>query len=109
MSHPTGGEPARAATQQRTQASLLTDTVLDDIIAGRLLPGAKLKLKELAERYDTGVNPLREALSRPAAPSSDFDLNPGTAPQGVTLRPAGVLAARAGNAAASTPVSRWLG
>ncbi|MDP5308331.1 CoA pyrophosphatase [Paracoccus spongiarum] len=36
---------------------------------------------------------LREALSRPAAPSSDFDLNPGTAPQGVTLRPAGVLAA----------------
>ncbi|MBO9329999.1 GntR family transcriptional regulator [Achromobacter sp. HZ01] len=64
MSHPTGGEPARAATQQRTQASLLTDTVLDDIIAGRLLPGAKLKLKELAERYDTGVNPLREALSR---------------------------------------------
>ncbi len=36
---------------------------------------------------------LRRALSRPAGPSSDFDLNPGIRPKpGVELRPAAVLA-----------------
>lgn len=36
---------------------------------------------------------LRRALDAPAAPTSDFDLNPGVAPAAGTLRPAGVLAA----------------
>ncbi|MDO5658693.1 MAG: CoA pyrophosphatase [Paracoccus sp. (in: a-proteobacteria)] len=36
---------------------------------------------------------LRAALSLPAAPSSDFDLNANVAPPQVELRPAGVLAA----------------
>ncbi len=37
---------------------------------------------------------LREALGRPARPSSDFDLNPAIAlPPGRVLRPAGVLVA----------------
>ena len=36
---------------------------------------------------------LRAALSRAAAPSSDFDLNPDVAPPDTALRPAGVLAA----------------
>jgi hypothetical protein len=36
---------------------------------------------------------LRRALSRPAGPSSDFDLNPGIRPKpGAGLRPAAVLA-----------------
>ncbi|CAB3929337.1 FCD domain-containing protein [Achromobacter insolitus] len=65
MPQPIAADHAPAhATQQLTQASVLTAAIQEDIIAGRLLPGAKLKLKELALRYGTGVNPLREALSR---------------------------------------------
>ena len=36
---------------------------------------------------------LTEALARSGGASSDFDLNPGLAPQGLTLRPAAVLVA----------------
>lgn len=35
-----------------------------DIIDGALMPGLKLKLDMLRERYDIGAAPLREALSR---------------------------------------------
>ena len=35
-----------------------------DIVAGALAPGARLKLPDLAERYRSGINPLREALAR---------------------------------------------
>jgi DNA-binding GntR family transcriptional regulator len=38
-----------------------------DILGGALLPGAKLKLDALRERYDVSVNTLRETLSRLAA------------------------------------------
>jgi DNA-binding GntR family transcriptional regulator len=38
-----------------------------DIIAGDLAPAAKLRLRDLAERYGFGTTPLREALSRLAA------------------------------------------
>jgi DNA-binding GntR family transcriptional regulator len=48
----------------RTLASILTDSIRNDIITGVLEPGLKLRIRELAERYDVGVNPLREALSR---------------------------------------------
>ncbi|MFH1989950.1 MAG: GntR family transcriptional regulator [Pseudomonadota bacterium] len=48
----------------RTQASILTDSVRQDIIAGVFPPDSKLKLRELSERYGVGVIPLREALSR---------------------------------------------
>jgi len=34
-----------------------------DIIAGRLRPGAKLKIEELRESYEAGASPIREALS----------------------------------------------
>jgi GntR family carbon starvation induced transcriptional regulator len=52
---------------KRTMASQLETRVRQDIINGRLLPGSKLRLKELAESYGAGVIPLREALSRLAA------------------------------------------
>lgn len=52
---------------KRTMASQLETRVRQDIINGRLVPGSKLRLKELAESYDAGVIPLREALSRLAA------------------------------------------
>ena len=38
-----------------------------DIIDGALMPGLKLKLDMLRERYDIGAAPLREALSPDAA------------------------------------------
>ncbi len=51
-------------TQVKTQASVLTDTIRHDIIAGTFAPRSKLKMRELSERYGVGVIPLREALSR---------------------------------------------
>ncbi|NOU07061.1 MAG: GntR family transcriptional regulator [Hyphomicrobiaceae bacterium] len=35
-----------------------------DLLSGKLEPGARLTLRELAGRYDAGTIPLREALSR---------------------------------------------
>ena len=35
-----------------------------DIIAGKLAPGAKLRIEELREDYQIGASPLREALNR---------------------------------------------
>ncbi|WP_373377667.1 GntR family transcriptional regulator [Cupriavidus nantongensis] len=48
----------------RTWASVLEQAVREDIINGKLPAGSKLRLKELADRYQAGVIPLREALSR---------------------------------------------
>jgi DNA-binding GntR family transcriptional regulator len=48
----------------RTQASILTERIRRDIIAGVFPPNSKLKLRELSERYEAGTVPLREALSR---------------------------------------------
>ncbi|WP_431825335.1 GntR family transcriptional regulator [Burkholderia sp. F1] len=48
----------------RTMASMLADTILQDIVSGALAPGSKLKIRELADRYQAGVIPLREAVSR---------------------------------------------
>ncbi|WP_459710687.1 GntR family transcriptional regulator [Paraburkholderia sp. 2C] len=51
----------------RTMASALESTLRRDIIAGRLEPGSKLRVRELGELYDAGPIPLREALSRLSA------------------------------------------
>ncbi len=40
----------------------LHDLIREDIVEGRLEPGARLKTAELAKRYDTSTNPVREAL-----------------------------------------------
>lgn len=45
-------------------ASILADRLRQDVLAGVLKPGARLTVKELADRYDAGAIPLREALSR---------------------------------------------
>lgn len=52
------------SSEKRTMASLLEARVQEDIIMGRLAPGSRLRLKELADHYDAGGIPLREALSR---------------------------------------------
>jgi len=57
-------EPETPDLGGRTWASVLEQAVREDIINGKLPAGSKLRLKELAERYQAGVIPLREALSR---------------------------------------------
>ncbi|MGH6980865.1 MAG: GntR family transcriptional regulator [Stellaceae bacterium] len=58
------GAAATAENGARTQSSALVGRVRTDIVAGALAPGARLKLPDLAERYQSGINPLREALAR---------------------------------------------
>jgi DNA-binding GntR family transcriptional regulator len=67
VSQPEAWMPESDVADKRTMASQLEMRVREDIINGKLLPGAKLGLKELADSYDAGVIPLREALSRLAA------------------------------------------
>ncbi len=47
-----------------TQATSLYDQLRADLLAGELEPGGKLAIEALAERYDAGATPLREALNR---------------------------------------------
>jgi DNA-binding GntR family transcriptional regulator len=50
-----------------TLATSVHRRLRDDILSGRLPPGLKLKLRELAEQYGAGASPMREALSKLAA------------------------------------------
>jgi len=50
--------------QARTTASSLQWTIRQDLINGVFPAGTKLRIRELAQRYDVGTIPLREALSR---------------------------------------------
>lgn len=49
------GGPVMEATYSRLRS---------DIISGELQPGARLKLEVLRDRYDAGINTLRETLTR---------------------------------------------
>src|SRR5690606_39943953 len=51
-------------TTARTTASSLQLAIRQDLINGVFPAGTKLRIRELAERYDVGTIPLREALSR---------------------------------------------
>lgn len=48
----------------KTIAETVYRKLRSDIIWGALPPGAPLKSDDLRKRYDTGISPLREALSR---------------------------------------------
>jgi DNA-binding GntR family transcriptional regulator len=52
---------------RRTEASLATERLRSEIVAGAVAPGAKLKLASLAQRYAISRGPLREAAARLAA------------------------------------------
>ena len=52
----------RSAGEPFGQPGWVYDRIRDEIIAGRLLPNARLKVAELATRYGTSTNPIREAL-----------------------------------------------
>jgi len=53
-----------AQTASRTMASSLEGLLRRDIISGELPPGSRLRVRELAEKYESGPIPVREALSR---------------------------------------------
>ena len=50
--------------EPQTQASALFERIRRDIVEAVLPPGSKLKVRELAERLQSGGSPVREALSR---------------------------------------------
>jgi len=54
-------------TRDMTLATAVHRRLREDILSGRLLPGQKLKLRDLAESYGAGASPMREALSKLAA------------------------------------------
>jgi DNA-binding GntR family transcriptional regulator len=55
---------AEGAVGSRSQTERATQLLRADIVDGALVPGLKLKLEMLRDRYDIGAAPLREALSR---------------------------------------------
>jgi DNA-binding GntR family transcriptional regulator len=48
----------------QTGYTRLRDMIRKDIVSGRLKPGERLKIVELAKRYDTSAIPVREALQQ---------------------------------------------
>jgi len=51
-------------TQKRTLASTVYEVLRADIISGGFEGVSKLNIRQLAARFDTGMAPIREALSR---------------------------------------------
>ena len=47
-----------------TLASSTYEAIRQDIMEGHIPPGEKLQFDALRERYDVGISPIREALSR---------------------------------------------
>ncbi|MGJ7458352.1 GntR family transcriptional regulator [Halomonas sp. MA07-2] len=50
-----------------TRASLIYDTLRQDLVNGRFRAGEKVAISALKAHYDVGLSPLREALNRLAA------------------------------------------
>lgn len=50
--------------RKETLASLVYDRMRKDIISLEVPPGAKLHIRSLCDRFDVGLSPVREALSR---------------------------------------------
>ena len=62
-------KPAEAQNFERekqivTQSAQVWKRIRSDILVGDLLPGARLRMEELRDRYGVGFSPLREALMR---------------------------------------------
>lgn len=50
--------------EKMTAATAVYQQLRQDILKGQFKPGQKLQIDGLAERYDVGTNPVREALNR---------------------------------------------
>lgn len=59
--------PAPHGRPERPLSERAYDLLREDILSGRIAPGAKLKMESLQERYGISNTPLREALNRLAA------------------------------------------
>jgi DNA-binding GntR family transcriptional regulator len=53
-----------------TQAETACQLIRAEILEGRLLPGGKLNIKALEQRFEVSLGAIREALSRIAATAS---------------------------------------
>jgi GntR family transcriptional regulator, carbon starvation induced regulator len=58
---------ARPSRTGETDATQIRRRLRASLIEGEIRPGAKLRVRALAERYGTGTSPIREALSSLAA------------------------------------------
>lgn len=54
----------RGQQRKPTKATTVMDQLRLDIINGTLIPGERLQMETLKDRYGVGFSPLREALSR---------------------------------------------
>jgi DNA-binding GntR family transcriptional regulator len=59
--------PLPPDAEELTLATAVHRRLREDILAGRLPPGSKLKLRDLTGCYGAGASPVREALSKLAA------------------------------------------
>lgn len=59
--------PDAEDTAKRTMASIAYSKLRQEIISGELRPGSKLKIGDLCRRFEIGLSPVREALSRLSA------------------------------------------
>lgn len=57
-------DPIQTRKGGETQASAVYARLRHDVISTTILPGQKLRVRELCARYGVGLNPLREALNR---------------------------------------------
>lgn len=62
-----GASPDAAGRRQRTRAADVQSQLRTDIAEGVLLPGQRLHLEHLSQKYGAGYSPIREALSHLAA------------------------------------------
>lgn len=54
-------------TEKQTAATSVYHALKHDIVLGLLGPGYKLQIDQIADRYNVGTNPVREALNRLSA------------------------------------------
>jgi DNA-binding GntR family transcriptional regulator len=57
-------EASGQAVVSKTMAGAVLASMRSDILELKLVPGSKLPFEALRERYDAGLSPLRESLSR---------------------------------------------
>lgn len=58
------GLPTTTASSARSLTSVAFERLRSDILGGELLPGERLPIQALSERYQVGATAIREALSR---------------------------------------------
>jgi DNA-binding GntR family transcriptional regulator len=67
IDQPSTTEPETADAAAATLASSTYAQLREAIIAGEAPPGSRLHIKQLCERFGTGLSPVREALNRLSA------------------------------------------